>query len=151
MSDNNEESFSMIVGKFVIGVLSPINWVIYVRTKTRRYIFRTTDLCSIRYAIIPPDGQVKLTATSFDGKSKLELRIRSSSLEYFGPRIFIPTSTGFRNTPGCREIYTAHVEAKLFESSAGEENWVLRHDLKFNYVALEFGGQFQLVNRLEKL
>ena len=84
----------MIGGKFVIGVLSPINWVIYVRTKTRRYIFRTTDLCSIRYAIIPPDGQVKLTATSFDGKSKLVLRIRSSSLEYFGPRIFIPTSTG---------------------------------------------------------
>ena len=146
----NDESFSMIGGKFVIGVLSPINWVIYLRTKSRRYIFRTTDLCSIQYSISPADGQVSVTGTSFDGRCRIELRLESSKLISYGPPIFIPTSSGFQNSPGCRETYTATVEAKVFECAVDGSHWELRHELKFEQAALEFGGQFQLLPRFEK-
>ena len=147
----NDESFSMIGGKFVIGALSPINWVIYLRTKSGRYIFRTTDLCSIQYSISPGDGRVSVTGTSFDGRYKIELRLESSRLERYGPPIYIPTPSGFQNNPGCREIYTATVHAKIFECGMDSSRWELRHELQFEQAALEFGGQFQLVHRLEKL
>ena len=150
IGNTNDESFSMIGGRFVIGVLSPINWVIYLRTKSQRYIFRTTDMCSIKYSISPIDGRVAVTGTSFDGRCKIELTIESSKLESYGPPIYIPTSSGFQNNPGCREIYTAVVEAKIFEFKVDSRRWELCHELRFEQAALEFGGQFQLLPQIEK-
>ena len=86
-----------------------------------------------------------INAISFDGKSKVNLVIRSQSTvsESFGTPIYIPTANGFSNTPGCRETYTATANAICYEYNNEIKDFVMSESITFPMTALEFGGCFQ--------
>jgi hypothetical protein len=151
ISPGNKESLSLIGGRFVIGAIAPVNWVIFIRTEYCRYIFRTTDLDSISYEISPRLGSVKLSAVTFSGRTKLHLSIQSAPLagRTYGPAIYIPTPHGFSNIPGCKETYTATAHAEVFSSSVDGE-WESVHNVTYPLTALEFGGMFQHSGTLRK-
>ena len=92
-SKHNRNSFSIVGGKFEIGLFSPLSWIIYLREGDRQYVFRTTDLNAVKYKIDSPHGRLELNASSSAGA--VELIIQSDvPFSDFGPRLYIPTSRG---------------------------------------------------------
>ena len=138
-------------GRFVIGGISPTNWVVFVRAGANRWCFRTTDFDTFRTNVDPLNGLVEVNATSVTKKLRLQLRIQAKgTLAGFSPPLYIPTPTGFSNYPGCRETYTATahivVEDRYVEEKNGTIIFVPKCSLNVPLSALEFGGSFQMSN-----
>ena len=136
-------------GKFVIGSMSPINWVVFVRVGANRWCFRTTDFDIFRTKVDPLNGLVEVHATSVTKKLSLQLRVQGKdTFTGFSPPLYIPTPTGFSNSPGCRETYTATahivVEDRYVDERSGTIVFVPKCSLNIPLSALEFGGSFQL-------
>ena len=148
-SCDNSASFSLTGGKFEIGIFTPITFILFVRNKGKTKIFRTTGLDKFEYDVDGIQGSVKLIAYSFSKKDRVELIIKPkasilSKANPFGRPLYIPTSSGFRNNPGCIETYTADaqvIHSELSSSSSSEYLEINRID--FPLTALEFGGSFQ--------
>ena len=142
-SSTFSESFSLVGGLFVIGGIQPINWVIYVRSGSERWEFRTTGGSQIKYRVSSSTGTVEVNATTPFRNQRLHMKIYSkhSSPADFSPAIYIPTANGFSNQPGCRETYTATAEATLYDS----QDKIVKK-IRFDLSALEFGGSFQGVD-----
>jgi len=88
---------------------------------------------------------VSLTASSFNGESQVRLDIKAKTCNFeqsFGPSVYIPTATGFSNSPGARETYTATATASCYERDAVSKQFVLVDTLVFPLTALEFGASF---------
>jgi hypothetical protein len=126
--------------------LSPINWVVFVRSGDRRWSFRTTDFDVFNSKVDPLTGMVEVNATSVVKKLKLHLRVQSTvNLSGFSPPLYIPTASGFSNTPGCRETYTAMARITLEEgwgTISQIEKSSATFDLDIPLSSLEFGGSF---------
>lgn len=134
-------------GKFVIGSVSPINWVVFVRFGENRWCFRTTDFDMFRTKVDPLNGLVEVNVTSITKKLRLKLRVHGiDTLAGFSPPLYIPTPTGFSNNPGCRETYTARaqivVEDRYVEERSGTILFAPKCSLDIPLSALEFGGSF---------
>lgn len=115
----NAAALSLVGGLFDIGLTKSMNFIVYLRindspsptsSSTDRtekvFIFRTTDLNSIKYDIDGIKGGVTITAVN--SKYRLELTIKSKALystntgsvsRDFGNAIYIPTGEGFKNQP----------------------------------------------------
>ena len=135
-------NFIFILGKFVIGLFSPINWVIYIRLKDKNWEFRSTDLTKLKYQILPKEGKVSLTAVSLFQRYKLEINILSNFSNENSPPIYIPTPVGFSNNPGCKETYTANAQVKILEYNIQSASYEEQFNHVFTLSALEFGGSF---------
>lgn len=147
ISADNKASLSFVAGKFVIGAISPINFVLYLRLSDRVVIFRSTDLDRFHYDLDGISGTVNVSATStFKNNGRIELRMRAEGPLHstaFGDPIFIPTALGFSNSPGCRETYTATAVATIWEYDHETRRDFVKETVEFPMTALEFGGSFQ--------
>lgn len=138
---NNEASFSLVLGKFVIGGLSPINIILYIRRRNGMpIIFRSTDLDQFEYIANSIDRTVSIKASSYwKSSERVEVTItpRYPTTKSFGSPIFIPTAKGFSNSPGCEETYTALANITFISN----DNQIVEN-YQFPLTALEFGGSF---------
>ncbi len=115
--------------RYIIGPLSPLNFVIYYRCRPNvnlpsttapdggyRHsddddigIFRSTDLDQFQYRLDGVTGEARVTATNLCNTRKIVIYIKSLMPVYdvgFRIPIRIPTAQGFSNLPGCKETYT---------------------------------------------
>ena len=128
MAPGNAASLSLIGGRFSIGPLSPLNFVIYYRCRPNANltsttapdsgfahsdddirIFRSTDLDQFQYRLDGVTGEARVTATTLCNTRKIVVQIKSIMPVYdvgFCFPIHIPTAQGFSNEPGCKETYT---------------------------------------------
>ena len=153
ISKDNQASFSLTGGKFEIGFLSPLNFILFVRIGEKKpYVFRTTDLDSMEYDLDGHTGVVKITAQSLSKSSQVEITIQPFHTfeKSFGKHIFIPTPKGFSNTPGCRETYSATANVVCSEWDHTLNQYVMTESISFPLTALEFGGAFQGIRQLSK-
>ena len=161
VNEDNSASMSLILGKFKIGVVSPLSTVLYVRTAKRTRIFRSTDLDRIKVQRIDHTrGEVALTAISPRDGSKVEVIIKGSSARWVSSAlpIHIPTATGFSSDPGCKETYSAVAEVRCFRQVNARRDVVsilrpeyeLEEEVEFPLAALEFGAEFLNVVIAEK-
>jgi hypothetical protein len=153
VSRDNLASFSLTGGRFEIGPLSPLNFILFVRSDGgRTRIFRTTDLDKVEYDLDGVSGTVRLTATSVFGQSKAVLTItpKGPFESAFGKPIHIPTPAGFSDTPGCRETYTATADIACFDYDVEAGEYRPAEAVRFPLTALEFGGNFQGVRQLSR-
>jgi len=161
----NAASLSVVGGRFTIGPVTPVTWVVFFRVGKEKYVFRTTDLDRFKYDVDPVRKRVEIRATRtlvgtsiptiLDMVIESDDRFESSSgscsatcNSKFGIHIHVPTTEGFSNDPGCRETYTARAHMKVSQRRAGE--WVVIHDVVIPLTALEFGGTFQNIHILSK-
>ena len=141
----NKASLSVVGGRFQIGGISPMTWVIYVRFPPgNTWIFRTTTLDHVAYDIDSQRACVRLLATSLSGLNQLRLHIYSPtpSLDSFGPPVYTPTKHGFSNIPGCRENYRSIANITVLDYDVLLEEYVERSTFVIPLTALEFGGEF---------
>lgn len=143
---DNSASFSLTGGKFEIGIFTPITFILFVRNHGKTKIFRTTGLDKFEYDVDGVAGSVRLVAYSFSKKDRVELTIKpktpiTSTANPFGRPLYIPTSSGFRNNPGCIETYTA--DAQVIYSELSSSDYIEKGRIDFPLTALEFGGTFQ--------
>ena len=153
ISKDNHASFSLTGGKFEIGFLSPLNFILFVRIgEQKRYVFRTTDLDTMEYDLDGHTGVVKITAQSLSKSSQVEITIQPFNTfeKSFGKHIFIPTPKGFSNTPGCRETYSATANVVCYEWDHTLKQYVVTEKISFPLTALEFGGAFQGIRQISK-
>jgi hypothetical protein len=146
ISPVNNASFSLTGGKFEIGILAPVTFILFVRTGRTTKIFRTTGFDAFSYDLDGVTGTAKLTAHSFSGKDRVDLVIQSKSSVSggsFGAPLYIPTAKGFSNTPGCVETYTADALLTLYERDKSASEYIEKERLTFPLTAFEFGGSFQ--------
>ena len=153
VNEDNTASMSLIMGKFKIGIVSPLSTVLYVRSAKRTRIFRSTDLDKIKVQRIDHSrGEVALTAVSLRDGSKVEVVIKGTSAWWVADAlpIHIPTATGFSKEPGCRETYSATAKVRCFRQVNARRDVVsilrpeyeLEEELEFPLTALEFGAAF---------
>ena len=146
ISPANNASFSLTGGKFEIGFLTPVTFILFVRTGGVTKIFRTTGFDAFSYDLNGVLGTAKLTAHSFSGRDRVDLVIQSKSSVSggsFGAPLYIPTARGFSNTPGCVETYTADALLTLYERDQSTSEHIEKVRLAFPLTAFEFGGSFQ--------
>jgi hypothetical protein len=137
IAPNNTASFSCIAGKFVIGMLSPLSIVFYLRRNNGEIIvFRTTDLDQHRYCIDGKHRNVSLECSSFLKGNQIKLTITARQPTASFHTVYVPTVHGFSNQPGCQECYTAI--AKVILTTRKHE----LEEYEFPLTALEFGGSF---------
>eukprot|EP01041_Mallomonas_annulata_P001281 gene1281-2469_t len=143
IASDNSASLSVVGGRFTIGVVNPMNWVIYLRFKNRTMIFRTTDMAKVSYRIDAIGGALHLECVTALGSNKLILTIRSSTdINGFSPPLYTPSPDGFSNIPGCRETYTAIAEAVCYDWDIETNEFSFIEKIHFPLTALEFGGTF---------
>eukprot|EP00596_Hydrurales_sp_CCMP1899_P001734 CAMPEP_0119054648 /NCGR_PEP_ID=MMETSP1177-20130426/75217_1 /TAXON_ID=2985 /ORGANISM="Ochromonas sp, Strain CCMP1899" /LENGTH=97 /DNA_ID=CAMNT_0007034965 /DNA_START=1035 /DNA_END=1325 /DNA_ORIENTATION=- len=65
--EDNKASFGLTAGKFEIGAIEPMTFILFVRKGDKRTIFRTTGLDDIRYTVDGIVGFVNITAYSLGG------------------------------------------------------------------------------------
>ena len=152
VSRDNRASFSLTGGRFEIGPLSPLTFILFVRSNGRTRIFRTTDLDKVEYDLDGVSGTVKITAQSVFGQSKAVITITPQGPfeRAFGKPIHIPTPAGFSDAPGCRETYTAIADVACFDYDAEAGEYRPAETVRFPLTALEFGGSFQGIRQLSK-
>lgn len=132
--EDNQASFSLVLGKFNILGITPTNCILYVRRKGNNnnyqdnnnnnnnrgsVIFRTTDLDQVQYDVDGTNGCIQLNATSLIRGMRVELSIQpigSTVSQSFQALVHVPTANGFSNTPGCRETYTAVATIRIYDS-----------------------------------
>lgn len=147
VSADNRASMSLIAGMFDIGTFSPLNVVLYLRTPKRTLIFRTTDFASVALGRLDfQAGVVSLTASHIGNPVRVRVDIQSGGPQSFGPSVYIPTATGFSNSPGCRETYTAVATVTCSEFDSQLKRYVITETLVFPLTALEFGASFLTKN-----
>ena len=151
---DKDTSLSLVGGKFTIGVVSPLTWVVFFRKGGNTHVFRTTDMDHFSYDVDPARNRIELTATrTLHGarpKTRMHLTIEASdgavaAAADFGIHIHVPTSDGWSNSPGCRETYTACARVRVSEWRGGSDEWVFveEEETVIPLAALEFGGSFQ--------
>lgn len=137
---NNSASFSLTAGKFTIGPISPMTFILYIRrTNNSTSVFRTVDGDSVRYNLDGVARRISINLTS-----KIKQQAAALTIENMGSifhQVYIPTVNGFSNTPGCQEAYTALASISLTVKGREEQ-------FQFPLTALEFGGSF--VNAIHK-
>ena len=160
IASNNTASLSVVGGRFTIGCVSPLTWVIFVRIGDLTQVFRTTDLDNVVYSIDPEKRRIIVEATqtlTMGQRTRLHMVIEalspppssacaSASTGGLGMHIHVPTEDGFSNDPGCRETYTAHARLVLLREGRGKREdmeWAVVAETNISLVALEFGGTFQ--------
>ena len=130
----NESSFSLVIGKIVVGPLEPFISTFYLRRRNgRTAVFRTTDLDRVRYSL---DGIRKVAWLDF--ASRFTHRRAALHIEAKDPsfhKVFVPTADGMSDAPGCEETYTA-VATVVYEEDGERESY------SFPLTAFEFGGTF---------
>ena len=149
IAPSNKASMSLIGGRFVVGGLSLIQWVVYLRRGNKINIFRTIDLDKFAYEVNPFSGMLRVTAVTLSGMTKMEITITSDPIHSYTPPLYIPTRRGFQNSPGCRETYTALAKVAVLQRSGEGDGYYLEEEVEFPLTALEFGGLFQF-SRLQK-
>eukprot|EP00607_Mallomonas_marina_P003199 CAMPEP_0182423746 /NCGR_PEP_ID=MMETSP1167-20130531/9828_1 /TAXON_ID=2988 /ORGANISM="Mallomonas Sp, Strain CCMP3275" /LENGTH=316 /DNA_ID=CAMNT_0024602989 /DNA_START=430 /DNA_END=1380 /DNA_ORIENTATION=+ len=145
IAPNNTASFSLVGGRFTIGPISPMNWVLYLRSPQRRArIFRTTEGARLKYKVEAATGAIQVEAVSVTGREMVRLHVESHvAIQAFSPPLYTPGPQGFSNTPGCRETYTAVATATCYERDVSGK-YVIVENLRFPLSVLEFGGTFCL-------
>jgi hypothetical protein len=140
-------SISIVAGKFVIGGIKSMQFIIFVRVAgcTQPIVFRTIDLSTFQYSFDGRLGRVQINATTISG-DELSIAIdrgehcihqseQTPILSGFGSPLYSPSVRGFSKRPGCRECYDATLTGHL--KSLDD------FDLSLSLAALEFGGNFQ--------
>jgi hypothetical protein len=131
---DNTSSFSLVIGRIVVGPLEPFIATFYLRRDDgRTAVFRTTDLDRVRYDL---DGVRKVAHLDFVSsftRRRATLRIEARDPSFH--KVFTPTPRGMSDAPGCEETYTA-VATATYEDDGGRETHV------FPLTAFEFGGSF---------
>lgn len=148
IAPQNRASFSLVVGKFDIASLRPVNVVLYLRwkedehddTNDRVEIFRTTDFDTIAHHLDSRNGCLNITAVHSSRRIKVQLDISAPPASFLSSAVYIPTAEGFSNTPGCKESYVANATARVYEYADGE--WLLQRTLAFPLSCLEFGNSY---------
>lgn len=132
---NNDASMSLVAGKFVIGIVSPMTFIFYLRRRNGECaVFRTIDMDTPRYYL---DGIKRFVSIEFRSQIKgLKAVLTIESTDNLTHKVYVPTADGFLNSPGCEESYTAKATVKLMLKDRTTEDYV------FPLTALEFGGTF---------
>jgi hypothetical protein len=150
IAPSNSASLGIVAGKFTIGPISPLNFIIYFRKNDKIWNFGSTQLDYVSYDIDSSNGIVKIVALSptRDRKVKVEISITKPFGKAFGKAVHIPTPTGFSNTPGCRESYSAKAVVYCYERSNDNKFVEVEHQI-FPLSCLEFGGSYCNVGRIK--
>lgn len=128
-------SLSLVGGKFAVGPISPLSFVLCVRRKNgESLVFRSIDMDTPDFDLDGVNRTVVLQFKSFLKGASAALSIESSRENFHS--VFVPTRTGFSATPGCKETYKARAKLRLVLPR--QENEVY----EFPLTALEFGGSF---------
>lgn len=159
--EDNQASFSLVLGKFNVLGITPTNCILYIRRKGNNrgsVVFRTTDLDQVKYDVDGTNGCIQLNATSLVRGTRVEVSIQpigSTISQSFRALVHVPTAHGFSNTPGCRETYTAIATIRLYDSrSINRKKMSMMmmnstdtavgnmEEYVFPLTALEYGGSF---------
>lgn len=146
VTPDNDASISFVMGKFAIGPVTPINFILYLRLGQRVVVMRSTDFDDFKYQMDGVGASLEIVATSLSRQSRIAFTVRAAGAfqsDCFGDPIYIPTAHGFSNSPGCRETYTALAEASYQEFDVTVMDYVTVVSQAFPLTALEFGGSFQ--------
>lgn len=128
-------SLSLVGGKFVVGPISPLTFVLCVRRKNgESVVFRSVDADSPTYVL---DGAKRTVALQFKSTLKRAWAFLTiDSLRENFHTVHVPTRAGFSASPGCQETYRAKARLRLVLSNQITEEY------EFPLTALEFGGSF---------
>lgn len=157
--EDNQASFSLVLGKFNVLGITPTNCILYIRRKGNNrgsVVFRTTDLDQVNYDVDATNGCIQLNATSLVRGTRVEVSIQpigSTISQSFRALVHVPTADGFSNTPGCRETYTAVATIRLYDSrsinrrkrsmmNSTDTAVANMEEYVFPLTALEYGGSF---------
>jgi hypothetical protein len=130
----NESSFSLVIGRIVVGPFEPFIATFYLRRRNgRAAVFRTTDLDRVRYEIdgVRKVARFELTSRVTRRRASLHIAAREPSFH----KVFVPTPHGMSDAPGCEETYTA-IATVTYDEDGAEESY------SFPLTAFEFGGSF---------
>jgi hypothetical protein len=147
----NKASLGLVAGKFSIGPISPLNFILYFRKNGRVWNFGSTRLDKFKYDIDSTRGIVKIVAFSPSKNSKIKIKISLSKSPAiaFGKPVHIPTPIGFSNTPGCRESYSANTVVDCYERSNNENStYICIERQTFSLTCLEFGGSYTNIGHI---
>ncbi|RYH17486.1 hypothetical protein EON65_28490 [archaeon] len=135
IASNNTASFSLVVGRFVIGPGAPMNSMMFLRRRNgKTAVIRSTDMDRIKYSLDGKERTAYVQGLSLIKGFQVRIAIRTT--DDSAHRVFIPTINGFSDQPGCVETYTA-VASVVFQEVGMEEEIY-----EFPLTALEFGGSF---------
>ncbi len=131
---DNESSFSLVIGKIVVGPLEPFISTFYLRRRNgETAVFRTTDLDRVRYVL---DGVRKVAHLEFTSRfTRKRAVLHIAATEPAFHKVWVPTPLGMSSAPGCEETYTA-LATVAYQQGAEEESY------SFPLTAFEFGGTF---------
>ena len=121
----------------------------YESPKCGVWIFRTTDLDSVRAEGSRASGKLTLTCRSLlggagSGRRRLTIEVTADPSSFCNADpIWVPTLDGFSDNPGCVESHAAVVRATATggDDDEGSGPWV--EEIEMTCAALEFGGEFR--------
>lgn len=137
IGDENQCSFSLVIGEFCIGGLTPMNTCLYLRRKNGKVsVIRSIDSDEVHYILNGKEKKIEIKAVSRLKGISLNITIEALDRSPFH-HVYVPTARGFSNQPGCQETYTALAKLDFYDRV---------HDIRESYsiplTALEFGGSF---------
>jgi hypothetical protein len=136
IAPENASSFSLVIGKIVVGPMEPFIATFYLRRRGgRTAVFRTTDFDRVRYALDGVRREARLDFASRFSRRRATLHIAAQERPSFH-KVFVPTPQGMSDTPGCEETYTALATVTYDDGLGPEETYT------FPLTAFEFGGSF---------
>ncbi|EKX49039.1 hypothetical protein GUITHDRAFT_136224 [Guillardia theta CCMP2712] len=148
-------------GKFKIGGLTPLTWIVAFRVSNTSFNFRTTDLHQVKARFSCSKRTFSLEAfnpfsplllsrsrfhlTALSAGDFVQIEANDANMNQDEQNVWVPTLQGFTNKPGCSESFAATVRVRA---------WKGRHlqrrnedapdfDESLRLAALEFGGEFQ--------
>jgi len=132
-------------GKFKIGGLTPLTWIVAFRVSNTSFNFRTTDLHQVKARFSCSKRTFSLEAFNPFTGDFVQIEANDANMNQDEQNVWVPTLQGFTNKPGCSESFAATVRVRA---------WKGRHlqrrnedapdfDESLRLAALEFGGEFQ--------
>jgi hypothetical protein len=134
IAPENESSFSLVIGKIVVGPFEPFISTFYLRRRNgRTAVFRTTDLDRVSYVLDGIGRFARIEFASRFTRKRAVLEITATEPSFH--KVFVPTAKGMSDAPGCEETYTA-VATVVYDEDGVKESY------SFPLTAFEFGGSF---------
>uniref|UniRef100_A0A7S4PYL0 AttH domain-containing protein n=1 Tax=Alexandrium monilatum TaxID=311494 RepID=A0A7S4PYL0_9DINO len=126
----------LTAGRFLsLGPLGISAVVMAYRSPQLHWDFRTTDLDAICWRGSAAGGWFSAVARHWTRDEELRLTVQAPPGS-FSDRLYFPTRSGFSDTPGCRESYSAVVDVVAYRRGVALERQ------RVPLAALEFGGTY---------
>lgn len=141
-SDGEGPVFVLTGGRFRIGPVAPLTWLLCLRLPGLPPLdFRTTDLDVVqvrRLSFAEKEVALEARRPLWRGGPRVSLRLRAPAGSFGREGLYVPTPGGFARTPGAAESFSAVADLRVSGVNGGAGSC-----FSLQGCVLEFGGAFQ--------